>query len=74
VLSQLLGSAQTPRHQVALCYFILFTVALSAAGIARDEATLKGLDELRDEIGAVEVGGKWMLPTRIEGSIDSSGD
>ena len=67
-VSRLLASAQTPRHQVALCFFILFTAALSAAGIARDAATLEGLDELREEIGAVEVDGRWVLPTRMEHS------
>ena len=73
-VSRLLASAQTPRHQVALCFFILFTAALSAAGIARDAATLEGLDELRDEIGAVEVDGRWVLPTRMEHSADPSGE
>jgi len=73
-VSRLLASAQTPRHQVALCFFILFTAALSAAGIARDAATLEGLHELRDEIGAVEVDGRWVLPTRMEHSADSSGE
>ena len=73
-VSDLLASAQTPRHQVALCYFIMFTVALSAAGVARDATALEGLDELRDEIGAVEVGGRWVLPTPAEHSADRSGE
>lgn len=74
VVSGLLASATTPRHQVAACYFILFTMALTAAGIARDAALSDGLDELRDEIGAVEVGGMWVLPTRKNRSVDPSRD